>query len=67
MTLDQIKAHNTVAQTLKNNREYYASVKLHLKEAYFNAHITRHPEHDRADADAIAEEAAERFLNTFTR
>lgn len=67
MTLDEIKAHNSVVQTLKTNRDYATSIKQHLIKAYVDAHMTRHPDGNRQVVVSIAEEAAERFLTNFTR
>lgn len=67
MTLDEIKAHNTVVRTLQTNREYSSSIKLHLIKSYVDAHMTRFPDGNREAVNGIAEEAAERFLTTFMR
>lgn len=67
MTLEEIKAHNTVAHTLRTNREYSTSIKQHLIKSYVDAHMTRHPDGNREIVISIAEEAAERFLTNFTR
>lgn len=67
MTLDEIKAHNTVVRTLQTNREYASSIKHYLIKSYVDAHMTRHPDASPAAVNAIAEEAAERFLTNFMR